>query len=188
MEANADSPNAVLTTSTIANLASDPSLLERAVVELIPRLTPESDIVMQRAAVQSVVCLAKHDIGPVFDELVAGLFLVAQGTNDVALQCRCLEALNALHSGRADRMHPYSTRLIPMELMANDDPELAAVFDLDRLMLRAIPPQLQTVSSACLIEGMDLLELLMIAYPQETVEFLQENEAVSEMLIREDVM
>jgi hypothetical protein len=203
MEANANSPNSILTIVTIADLTSDPSLLERTVAELIPGLTLESDTVMQRTAVQSVVGIAKHDVSPVFHELAAGPVLITQSTNDIALQCRCLKALNA------DRIHLYFTCLIPMavstlirvELMAKDDPELGSdlvepVLDLARagrcleiaVKWLWILPQLQIMSSACLIEAMDLLELLMIAYPQEIVEFLQGNEAAAEILIWDHVM
>jgi hypothetical protein len=150
--ANAAYPNTLFTMATIAHLSTDSSFLGQTITELIPKLTPDSDLLMQYATIQSIACLAKREIEPGFHELVARLFSVMQGTSEVALQCRCMEAINALRAGHADFMQPYYTRLIPMAAsaveswaaVAGDHPDLAiepltAALELDRMMLRAIP-------------------------------------------------
>jgi hypothetical protein len=85
-------------------------------------------------------------------ELVGRLFLIMENAPDVELQCRCMEAMNALHDNRADRMQPYYTRFIPIaasafvnwESVVDDDPTLAvdlvtAALELGRLMLMELP-------------------------------------------------
>jgi hypothetical protein len=85
MMTNAASPKALFTMATIVHLSTDSSFLGRTITELLPKLTPDSGLFIQDATVQSIPCLAKREIEPVFHELAARLFSVMQGTSEVAL-------------------------------------------------------------------------------------------------------
>jgi hypothetical protein len=165
----AASAGALLTMATIAGLSDDGAYLERVVPHVIAHLSPESDSLMQRTAVQSVVAFADRGAAPYFTELVGGLFLVMRENASVELQCRCMEAICALH---CDRLQPYYTRLIPMaasalaawESVAEEDPELAVelvtvALELNRRMLTALAPE-QPQAGRCVEIALDGLSIL----------------------------
>jgi hypothetical protein len=152
-------------------------------------LNQEVDTVMQSAAVQCVISIAKCEITSQFHEFVQRLFGIIGETLEVELLCHCIEALNALFIDRAEFIPHFEIRLRGIaesvfnswEVFLQDNEEvttslIAATIELIKLLLITLPTEQSMGALASAIRALDIvprLTCMTLLCMVETIDLLK---------------